>query len=152
MLESIDHVNLVVNDTQRVIAFYTEVLGRRLTRQFLITGPWIEAVTSLAPAEAEVAFFELGAGGENRNDPLPQARGPIGSDNGEPPNVAGFRHMAFRVSKMEQFGAAIKESGCPMLSDIQQVPASQVDFAQQTKYLAYFRDPEGNLLGLCEFR
>ncbi len=35
--------------------------------------------------------------------------------------------------------------------DIQDVPQTQVDFADQQKRLLYCRDPEGNLLELCAF-
>ena len=62
MLERIDHVNLVVADMPRMVAFYKDVLGMRLAKQAVISGPWIEAVTGLSPVEAEVAFLEASSG------------------------------------------------------------------------------------------
>ena len=39
------------------------------------------------------------------------------------------------------------------LSDVQRVPAEQVTYAAGvSKHLVYFRDPEGNLLELCEYK
>ena len=38
---------------------------------------------------------------------------------------------------------------CELFGEIQQVPATQVDYADVRKRLVYFRDPEGNLLELC---
>ena len=62
MIECIDHVNLVVGDMQSMLAFYRDLLGLRLTKQATIRGPWIEAVTGLAQAEADVVFLEAPAG------------------------------------------------------------------------------------------
>jgi hypothetical protein len=36
-------------------------------------------------------------------------------------------------------------------SDIQDVPAAQVDYANLRKRILYCRDPEGSLLELCAF-
>jgi catechol 2,3-dioxygenase-like lactoylglutathione lyase family enzyme len=35
------------------------------------------------------------------------------------------------------------------LGEVQQVPDTQVDYADVRKRLVYFRDPEGNLLEMC---
>ena len=40
-----------------------------------------------------------------------------------------------------------------VFSDVQSVPDSQVTYAEGVrKRLVYFRDPEGNILELCEYR
>ena len=150
MLERIDHVNLVVGDMPRMVAFYRDVLGMRLTKQAVISGPWIEAVTGLPPVEAEVAFLEA-AGGPGIE--LIRYRTPAGSrpDGLGLPNTQGLRHIAFRVTDIDSLVAAIRAAGINMLSEVQQVPASQVDYADERKRLVYCRDPEGNLLELCSF-
>ena len=151
MIERIDHVNLVVRDMQRMIAFYTNVLGMRVTKQAVISGPWIEAATGLSPVEADVAFVEASSG---PGIELIQYRAPTGwrpADLGRP-NVQGLRHIAFRVADLDQLVAALKAAGITMLSAVQQVSAAQVDYAQQRKRLVYCHDPEGNLLELCDYR
>ena len=151
MIQRIDHVNLVVRDMQRMIAFYRDLLGMQLTKQAVISGPWIEAATGLSPVEAEVAFLEPAAG---PGIELIHYRTPAGSrpDDLGRPNVQGLRHIAFRVTDLDRLVAAIKAAGATMLSAVQNVSAAQVDYADQRKHLVYCHDPEGNLLELCDFQ
>jgi len=151
MIQRIDHVNLVVSDMQKMVAFYRDVLGMRLTKQAVISGPWIEAATGLSPVEAEVAFLETSSG---PGIELIHYRTPAGSrpnDLGRP-NVQGLRHIAFRVTDLDRLVAAIEAAGIKMLSAVQQVSAVQVDYADQRKRLVYCHDPEDNLLELCDFQ
>jgi catechol 2,3-dioxygenase-like lactoylglutathione lyase family enzyme len=151
MIERIDHVNLVVDDLEAMIAFYRDVLGLRLAKQATIRGGWIDVVTGLEQVTADVAFLEFpdGPGIE-----LLQYQNPAGSRPpalGEP-NTRGFRHIAFRVGDIDRMTATIREAGVPPVSQVQRVPTAQVDYADVQKRLVYFRDPEGNLLELCEYR
>jgi catechol 2,3-dioxygenase-like lactoylglutathione lyase family enzyme len=151
MIERIDHLNIVVDDMPAMIAFYRDVLGLRLTRQVTISGKWIDDVTGLRRVEAEVAFLEPPSGPSIE---LIRYRSPAGVrfDGPGDPNVRGFRHIAFRVQDLEGLVSTMKAAGVRFLSDVQQVPAAQVDYAQQRKSLLYCRDPEGNLLEFCAYR
>jgi catechol 2,3-dioxygenase-like lactoylglutathione lyase family enzyme len=61
--------------------------------------------------------------------------------------------MAFRVGDIDPVAGQLRDAGVKFLSDIQQVPDSQVTYAGGVrKRLVYFHDPEGNLLELCEYR
>jgi catechol 2,3-dioxygenase-like lactoylglutathione lyase family enzyme len=151
MIERIDHVNLVVGDMPRMVAFYRDVLGMRLTKQAVISGAWIDAVTGLSPVEAEVVFLEAPSG---PGIELIRYRRPAGSfpDDLGRPNTRGLRHIAIRVADLDGLVATIEAAGFKMLSAVQQVPNAQVDYADQRKRLVYCHDPEGNLLELCAFR
>ncbi len=151
MIERIDHVNLVVDDLEAMIAFYRDTLGLRLTKRASIAGPWIEAVTSLERAEADVAFLEAptGAGVEFIRYRTPGGRRP--NDLGSP-NTKGIRHVAFRLGDLDEIVERLKAAGADLLSEIQEVSTAQVDYADQRKRIVYCRDPEGNLLEFCEFR
>ena len=59
--------------------------------------------------------------------------------------------FAFRVSDIDGLVARLKAAGATLLSEVQQVPAVQVDYADVRKRLVYCLDPEGNLLELCAF-
>jgi catechol 2,3-dioxygenase-like lactoylglutathione lyase family enzyme len=148
MIEGIDHVNLVVDDMPAMINFYRDVLGLRVTKQATIRGPWIEAVTGLADVEADVAFLELpdGPAIELLHYRTPRGERPAGLGHS---NTPGFRHIALRVRDIHAVAAAMRHSGAEFLGQVQQVPATQVDYADVRKRLVYFRDPEGNLLELC---
>lgn len=151
MIERIDHVNLVVKDLQRMVAFYQDLLGLRLTKRASISGQWIEALTGFEKVEADVAYLEpsTGAGME-----LIQYRTPVGSrlKGMGAPNTKGIRHVAFRVTDLDIVVASLKEANVDLLSDVQQVSAAQVDYADERKRIVYCRDPEGNLLELCAFQ
>jgi len=151
MLQRIDHVNIVVEDLSAMTAFYREVLGLRVTREITISGDWIGATTGLENVEAEVVYLEAESGAALE---LIRYRSPEGwrpEGLGEA-NTKGLRHFAFRVGDLEAVVASLRTAGVEPVSDIQKVPTAQVDFAQRQKRIIYCRDPEGNLLELCDFR
>jgi len=150
-MERGDHVNLVVDDLEKMVAFYQDVFSLRVTRQATISGPWIDVVTGLKTVQADVACL---AAPDGANIELIRYRTPEGSRPkglGEP-NTKGIRHVAFRVADMDAAVASLKAAGVEFISDVQQVSAGQVDYGDERKRIVYCRDPEGNLLELCEFR
>lgn len=42
MFEKIDHINLVVSDLERMVNFYSQVLGLKVTKRATIRGKWID--------------------------------------------------------------------------------------------------------------
>jgi len=150
MIERLDHVNLVVDGIQAMIAFYRDVLGLELTKQATIRGDWIEAVTGLVDVEADVAFLEAGPGAGVE---LIHYRRPEGTrpEALAAPNTKGIRHLALRVRDLHAYAERIEAAGAKLLSPVQLVPADQVDFAEARKRIAYLLDPEGNLVELCSF-
>ena len=150
MLERIDHVNLVVDDLSAMTAFYRDVLGLRLGRQISIGGDWIESVTGLENAAADVVYLEADSG---PGVELIRYRTPEGTRPArlEQPNTKGIRHVAFRVTDLDGLIASLKAARLTPLSEVQQVPTVQVDFAGAQKRIVYCLDPEGNLLEFCSF-
>ena len=150
MLECIDHVNLVVEDLAAMSSFYRDTFGMRLTKRATIRGGWIEVTTGLENTEADVVYLEArpGAGLELICYRTPAGPRPEGL---EAPNTKGIRHVAFRVTNMEAAVSSLRVAGVELLSEVQQVPAEQVDFADKRKRIVYCRDPEGNLLELCSY-
>ena len=79
-------------------------------------------------------------------------RTPPGPDAaGGAPNATGIRHIALRVGDIDRLVDAMAAGGVTFFSPVQEVPGAQVDYAHEHKRLVYCRDPEGNLLELCEF-
>ena len=62
MLNRIDHVNIVVSDLDRMIAFYRDVLGLRITKQVTIFGEWVGSVVELGDVHADVVYLDLDSG------------------------------------------------------------------------------------------
>jgi catechol 2,3-dioxygenase-like lactoylglutathione lyase family enzyme len=152
MIESIDHVNIVVTaDLEAMVRFYTDLLGLKVTKRARISGEWIDRVVGLRGSEAEVVYVSPAA--EPRIELLkyisPVGERPHGL---ELSNTGGIRHIALRVHGIEQIVQKLRASGVKFLSDVQQVPDTQVTYAGGVrKRLVYFHDPEANLLELCEY-
>ena len=151
MIERIDHVNLVVRNLPAMVEFYERAFELRTTKRATISGPWIETVTGYADVEADVAYLQADT---NAGIELIQYRTPAGSrpDGLGEPNTKGIRHIAFRVRELDSVVEAAEQAGVELLSEIQTVADEQVDYGSQRKRLVYCRDPEGNLLELCEYR
>lgn len=152
MLASIDHVNLVVNDLDRMIAFYRDSLGLEVTKHVTISGEWIDKVVALQDVKAEVVYLAFPAG---PNLELIKYHAPPGAtpDDLDQPNTHGLRHLAFRVDDIDAAYARLSAAGVHLSSDVQRVPDAQVTYSDGIrKRLVYFHDPEGNLLELCEYK
>jgi catechol 2,3-dioxygenase-like lactoylglutathione lyase family enzyme len=152
MLESLDHINIVVSDLGAMVRFYTELLGLELTKRVSISGEWIDRTVGLKGARGDVVYLDFSSGPriELIRYTSPGGLTPQGLGIS---NTRGIRHMAFRVADIDAIVARLKSSGITFVSDTQLVPDSQVTYAGGVrKRLVYFHDPEGNLLELCEYR
>jgi catechol 2,3-dioxygenase-like lactoylglutathione lyase family enzyme len=152
MLESIDHVCLVVEDLDRMADFYSELLDMRITKRVTISGPWIDRTVKLTGVVADVIYLDPPTGPRVELIRYRKPLSPRPDHLGES-NTPGLRHMAFRVREIEKLTAKLREAGIHFFSDIQRVPTDQVSYGGDVqKHLVYFQDPEGNLLELCEYK
>jgi catechol 2,3-dioxygenase-like lactoylglutathione lyase family enzyme len=152
VITAIDHVNLVVSDMPRMLAFYRDVLGFTVTKQVTIGGDWIGKTVGLEHVSADVVYLDLPSGPrvELLRYITPDALHVAGVDK---PNAIGLRHMAFKVDDVDETMNKLRAAGVEFFSGVQTVPDSQVTYAGGVrKRLVYFRDPEGNILELCEYR
>jgi catechol 2,3-dioxygenase-like lactoylglutathione lyase family enzyme len=150
-VQSIDHVNIVVDDMAVMTQFYTSVLGMRIIRTVTITGDWVDAVVGLNAVLADVVFLSCSSGANiefiQYRSPQPVTVGELGR-----PNVKGIRHIAFRVLNIDSVVRRCEEAGVKFVGGVQDVPTAQVEFAgKEKKRLVYFQDPEGNLLEFCAY-
>lgn len=161
MLKHIDHVNIVVRDLDAMVGFYRDVLGMTVAKRVTISGDWIASVIGLADAaanapaphvRAEVVYLDLPGGPRIELIDYQQPAGdrPPGLDA---PHTHGLRHLAFAVDDIDVASTKLASAGVALVGSAQRVPDSQVTYAGGVrKRLVYFRDPEGNLLELCEYR
>jgi catechol 2,3-dioxygenase-like lactoylglutathione lyase family enzyme len=154
MLKSIDHVNIVVRDMTPMLAFYRDVLGLNVTKDVIISGDWIGRVVGLKDVKARVVYLEFGHTPTARIELIEYAN-PVSvtPDCVGQPHALGIRHMAFAVDDIDLITQRLSDRGVTFASDVMQVPSSQVQYAGDVrKRLVYFRDPEDNILELCEYR
>ena len=151
-IDRIDHINIVVSDLERMVEFYTRLLGLRETKRVTICGDWVAATVGLTGVHADVVYLEFTTGPrvELVRYNKPTMDRPANVDK---PQAPGLRHLAFTVSDIDALVARLRERGVRFFSDVQTVPSTQVTYANDVrKRLVYFQDPEGNLLELCEYR
>jgi catechol 2,3-dioxygenase-like lactoylglutathione lyase family enzyme len=143
-----DHINLVVRDMNQARAFYGNVLGLRETFDRVLDGEWIETVAGVKGAVAHCVFFEDERGAVRLE--LLQYMQPADEFTEElRPHAPGFRHIAFTVEDIDAWCEKLRAQGAKFISPPVQVPFS---VGSKSKRLCYFRDPEGNILELAEYR
>lgn len=151
MIRGIDHINIVVADLARSVAFYTEVLGFKKTHDVYMEGDWIEQIIGLRGVKGMVAFVEAPGG---MRIELLEYRAPPGvalPENSRA-NTRGLRHIAFRVENIAGMAAKLRAAGVTLFSDPVKVPQGVVKFAAGDKTLLYFLDPDGVILELAEYK
>ena len=119
-----DYVVLVVEDLDRALRFYCDVLGLRL-------GHRSGSFAQLATGETRVALFERGAMGAT-----------IGLELVSPPPDAPGFELGFKVDSCDAAYDELVSGGATPA-----VPPTDRAWGQRT---AYVRDPDGHLVELAE--
>lgn len=143
MAHHLDHVNVVVSNPERSIAFYAHLLGLSVVMDRVLEGAWFEELTGRAGARARCVILDA-PGGSCRIELLAFE----GAD-GEPlpantlPATPGLRHFAVRVDNIEACLATLPEP--PLIIAVPR------DIVPVGKRMAYVRDPDGAIVELAEY-
>lgn len=149
-LDTIHHVGFIVKDFDRMVEFYTTLIGREVDTEASLRGKHIrqqfQKQTGLE-AEVDVAFIQLASDGAiemiryvepgAERDPKPT-----------PANRPGINHFCFQVDDVEAVYARLREAGYDTHGD-------PVHFGEDAGPLegyvfGYFDDPEGNVLEVIQ--
>ncbi len=152
MIKFVDHVNIVVSDLERSVFFYTQILGLRETRRAHLEGEWIETIMGLKGVVADVVYVQPPGGGPRVE--LLHFRSPEGAvlPQAALPNTQGLRHLAFQVEDVDEASRKLLEVGIKLLSAPCSIPGRTIRHPAGSKRLCYFRDPDGVLLEIAEYR
>lgn len=145
----VDHINIVVSDMERSLAFYVGLLGMHITFEVELEGAWIETVTGLSGVSARCVFCQPLAGGARFE--LLQYRSPSGETLAATtlPNTAGLRHVALEVDHLDAWYTRLRAAGVPFLSAPVTVPFGVAGSVR--KRLCYLHDPDGVLVELADY-
>jgi non-heme chloroperoxidase len=124
------HVSLSVDDADRLAAWYIDTLGFKLTKRDAVLGGRIVWI--------DIPGFRIGLmqfPGSHRAVPLNQ---PVGS-----PPPQGYRGLFFSVPNVDTYAAYLQAKGVTLSSP----PTSMTPPGIR---IAYFKDPEGNLIGIYQ--
>lgn len=145
---TINHLNIVVSEMQRTLAFYVGLLGMRQTFDVRLQGKWIEDVTGCENAQAHCVFV-MPAGGGCRLELLqyltPEGGALIANAL---PHTQGLRHFALEVDDLDGLYQRLTDAGVRFVSPPVTVPFRLVEGIQ--KRLCYCHDPDGVIVELCE--
>lgn len=142
MITRIDHLNIVVSDLDKAIAFFRllgfdEGLGAELDPAFLAR------LTGIAGADGR--FVTMRHPGSQTTIELLKFVADAGADPqlGRADRI-GLRHLAFAVSDIDAVVAGLSAAGVAFLSPIQ-------TWEKTGKRLVYLHGPDGILLELAEY-
>jgi catechol 2,3-dioxygenase-like lactoylglutathione lyase family enzyme len=154
MIRGIDHLNIVVADMERALAFYVGVLGFTKTKEAHLEGAWIEKIVGLHGVKAHAVFI-VSPGGEPRIELLKYETpaGVVVAENSRA-NTLGLRHFALRVDDIAAVTARLRAAGIEVWGEPTRVPGGVVKFDEGGggKTLVYFLDPDGVIVELAEYR
>jgi glyoxylase I family protein len=154
MIRGIDHLNIVVADMGRALAFYCGVLGFAKTKEAWLEGEWIEKIVGLRGVKAHAVFVEAPGGGPRIE--LLQYEAPVGDllPENSRANTIGLRHFALRVDDIGAMTAKLRAVGVEVWGEPTAVPGGVVKFDEGAggKTLVYFLDPDGVIVELAEYR
>lgn len=144
----VDHVNIVVADMERSLAFYCGLLGMQVTFACDLTGEWIETVAGLPGVSAHCVFCCPPSGGTRFELLHYQTPPGLALPENTLANTLGLRHFALEVDDLDSLYARLLAAGAPFVSGPVTVPFS---VAGVRKRLCYLRDPDGVLVEIAEY-
>lgn len=145
MINGIHHVALVVNDFDKMLAFYTDAVGfeKVFEASFDEDTPNAERVLGISGAVGRMVGLKAG----NTYFELHQYTQPAAEEDasaaGNRPCDQGIRHFCLDVTDIEEVYERLKEAGLES-----KYPPTLVEFADIKS--VYARDPEGNLVEVQE--
>jgi lactoylglutathione lyase len=134
MIKAIDHIGIIVNDMQKSVEFYTDVLGFSVSRKIDMK----EAGLSAVFVERDGSKIELM---KYRGKNVPKRSKGIEIEMGES-SIPINDHITFSVDDIEATVADIKDKGVAFNLEPIQLEGGMK--------LAFFKDPGGVLIELVE--
>lgn len=122
----LDHVAITVRDMERSVGFYRDLLGFEVLGQLFLNEGTLKIVY-LQSGAVRVELFEFR--GQDAETAV-----------GVPDTVGGFKHLALQTDDVDGVAARLKAAGTEFTLE----PLDAVGRVR----LAFFRDPDGNLLEL----
>ncbi|MHB0913160.1 MAG: VOC family protein [Armatimonadota bacterium] len=141
MILATRHTGIVVQDMEKSLRFWRDVMGLTVAADFREEGEFIDTVQHLSGVKLHMV--KLTAPDGSMIELLKDDAHPT------PPPAAnelcdrGIRHIAFTVADVEASWRTLRAEGCELLSD----PVTAPDGKAR---LFFARDPEGNLLEIVQ--
>jgi catechol 2,3-dioxygenase-like lactoylglutathione lyase family enzyme len=136
-----DNIGIVVEDLDRVIAFFVE-LGLELEGRADIEGTWAGRVTGLGDQHVEIAMLRT-PDGHSRVELSRFIHPTVVADHRMAPvNALGYLRAMFAVDDLADTLARLRPHGAELVGEVARY--------EDVYELCYVRGPEGILLGLAQ--
>lgn len=147
-IEAVTEIVMTVDDLDRSVAFFTDVLGFEKTFEAEVATEQWERWSGVFGARVRVARLRLGSETLELHDYLAPRGRPYPYDTRA--NDLWFQHVAIVVSDMDRAYARLREHGVEHASTGPQTLPPSIPAAAGIRAF-YFRDPDGHFLELLEF-
>ena len=143
------HTNIVANDWKSLYDFYVNVFACRVKPpKRKLSGQWLDQATGLTNAGLEGVHLLLPGHGDNGPTLEIFTYEDMHHSNRIMANYTGFTHIAFEVQDVDETLALALENGGQLLGEVTE---REVDGVGNLKFV-YFRDPEGNIVELQNWK
>ena len=143
-IQKFRHVAIIVEDLDRMVEFYTRVLGLELKRNFDIESEEFRKGIGIKDAKARGAHLMVPD--SNVEIELFQFIDDLRvKEKTSVANMIGYRHMAFIVDDLDKTVEILKGNGVEFFSE--PITVNEPESVRGFRFV-YFRDPEGNIIEL----
>ena len=139
-MKNIRHTGIVINDLDKELRFYRDILGLKVVTENTETGEYIDKLFGLK--DVKVKIIKLKAGDGNLLELLYHEHHTKKPTEKEVQDT-GYSHISFTVDSIDHEYKKLKDAG------IKFNYAPQIAPHKKAK-VAYFRDPENNFIELVE--
>jgi catechol 2,3-dioxygenase-like lactoylglutathione lyase family enzyme len=141
MILATRHAGIVVQDMQKSLHFWRDVMGLKVTADFRAEDKYIETLQHLEGVKLHM--IKLTAPDGSMIELLRDSGNPTPPPERNQLCDRGIRHLAFTVADAESAFQQLHKAGCETLS-------SPVTAPDGKARLFFARDPEGNLIEIVE--
>ena len=141
MIRETRHVGIVVEDLDKCLTFWRDVMGLKVAADFREEGEFIDTVQNLEGVKLHM--IKLTAPDGSMIELLKDESHPTPPPDRNRMCDRGIRHIAFTVENVQQSWDTLNKEGCDVLSRPVVAPDGKAR-------LFFARDPEGNLLEIVE--
>ena len=140
----VSNISITVRDMERMIEFYRDTLGLKITKgPIILSGPEISRVFQIPGTKLQVIFLSVSG---DVVELLKFISPPTYPRKPMLPNTVGAWHITFQTNDITGMVEQLKRKGVKFLSPVVTI---QQEGLKGRKFV-FFKDPEGNLLGLGE--
>lgn len=137
-----DHINVIVRDMDRAVAFYRDVFAMTVTLNQTLGGPWFEALLERPGATADCVILV----NADRRLRIELLRFP--DRDGVPDGPQAIGHFAVAVDDLHAVRDRALAAGATAVGPVVTVPDSVLP---RGKLMCYLRDPDGALFELAQY-